>query len=84
MRTYLALIILTSIVLGGCSLASLTAKPESAATTASVPAASLAPSATPSPSPVPQLEQIPPTGSADDLKSLETDINATVILEESF
>ena len=82
----IAVISLASLVLGGCSLASLTKtdtavsdqKPGDAMMATSTPAPVV------SPSPDPELQAIPSNGTGNDDKTLETDINNTTILDENF
>lgn len=77
----IAILAFSSILLGGCTLLDVF-KPSDAAkdTKKEVVATS-----TPAPaSPDPNLEAMPSPKAANDVSSLETDINSTVILDEDF
>lgn len=79
----IAFVLLSSILLGGCTLtdsfktgnAAKDAKPEQSAVSAS-----LAPTTTADP----ELSAMPSTSGSSDVGSLEADINSTTILEEDF
>lgn len=75
----------TAFLLGGCTLTD-AFKLNNAARTEATPVATTTPVPLPSPSPSedPELKAIPSPTSANDEKSLETDINSTMILKEDF
>lgn len=78
----IAFITLASLALGGCSLASLTGnKAVSDQKDADMVATS---TPTPAASPDSELSAMPSPGTGNDDKTLETDINNTVILNEDF
>jgi len=71
------LILTTAILLGGCTLGSkMSKKSEINATPTASPTSSALPDS--------DLDSIPPTSSSSDSSSIESDLNATVILEEDF
>lgn len=74
----LAIITVSSFLLGGCTLGDFL-KPGDAANDAK-------PDSTMSPAPTPDksLESMPSTSTSDDASSLELDINNTTILDEDF
>lgn len=76
----IALITLSSLLLGGCTLGNYL-KPNEAATDAkNIPVAT----ATPVPTSDQSLDSVPATSSETDDTSLETDLNNTAILDEDF
>lgn len=71
------LILTTAILLGGCTLGSqMTKKSEINTTPNSSPTSSVLPDS--------DLDSIPATTTSSDTSSIESDLNATVILEEDF
>lgn len=74
----LAIISLSAVLLGGCTLGEVF-KTDNAAKDAKSDSVM-----TPSPTPDSSLESMPATSASDDVTSLETDINATTILDEDF
>ncbi len=71
------LILTTAILLGGCTLGSqMTKKSEINTTLNSSPTSSVLPDS--------DLDSIPATTTSSDTSSIESDLNATVILEEDF
>ena len=74
---------ISAILLGGCTLTDLFKTNTAVNDVASpIPFATTTPA--PSPSEDPELDAMPSTTSTSDDKSLETDINNTVILKEDF
>lgn len=78
----LTIVTLASLLLGGCTLTEVF-KP-SEAVKDSQPEVVATATPTPMASPDPNLDAIPKTSTSSDEKSLETDINNTVILDEDF
>ncbi len=79
----IAIIGISALLLGGCTLTDLFKTNTAVNDVASpMPAATTTPA--PSPSEDPELKAIPSTTPANDDKSLETDINSTTILKEDF
>ncbi len=74
----LAIITLSSVLLGGCTLTDFL-KPGDAAKDAKSESIM-----TPSPTPDTVIESMSSTSTSDDTASLETDINSTTILDEDF
>ena len=74
----IAIITLSAVLLGGCTLTDFL-KPGDAAKDAKSDSVM-----TPSPTPDAVIESMPSTSTSDDTSSLETDINSTAILDEDF
>jgi hypothetical protein len=81
----LSLLLGASLLLGGCTLGSLTSKPGDAATDA-IATTTPSPVAVASASPVadPELDKMPATSQSTDIDSIESDLNNTNILNEDF
>lgn len=78
----LLFVLLAALFLGGCNLDLRALMGEAATDVKSEP--SPIATSTPAPAADPDLEKIPPSGTGTDNAALESDINATVILDEDF
>jgi hypothetical protein len=78
----LAILALSSLVLGGCTLTNIFSPNQAAQDAQSEPVATSTPA--PVASPDTTLDAIPSTSTSSDETSLETDINNTKILDEDF
>lgn len=82
----LSMLLGASLLLGGCTLGSLTSKPGDAATDAIATTTPTPVAAVASASPVadPELDKMPATSQSTDIDSIESDLNNTNILNEDF
>lgn len=80
----LFIVALSSLILGGCTLADQLTANHEAAMDQNSPAPTPAVSVVASPSPDPELMAEPSPGSGTDTTSIETDLNNTKILDEDF